>query len=289
MVTGNKNTGLSIQADAALGEGSLKENHIVVSLSPTGFSVIGTDAEKQKILLSAYDFWSEIEELEQLLKRFEKCLGQIGWALEEAASTRVLINYNKFSLVPEQLYEKEQGPAILSYSCKLAKGEHIYSDHWKQSKAILVYASPVRLVEWIKRRFPTAAIQHQGSAMEELYRILPKEGQFAFLHVNPHTADFYLAKEGQLQWYNNFDYATEEDLLYFILYSLEQNRILPTELKLKLSGHSLKGDKLQVLLERYIGELKEMSLPVGFSQSSDISLQELRANFNLIGGLWPEL
>ncbi len=285
MVTGNNNISLSLKADADLNRESFKESHIVVSLSPTGFSVIGADQGKQKLIFSANEHWSEMEDLEELLKRFEKAIGQISYPLSEAASIRVLINYNKFSLVPEHLYEKEQGPAILSYTCKLAKGEHIYSDHWQGSKAILVYASPLRLIEWIQKRFPNATIKHLGTAVDELYQLLPKDEQFAYLHVNPNTADFYLAQDGKLQWYNNFDFASEEDLLYFILYSLEQNRILPTELKLSLSGHSIKGDKLQTLLARYIGEVKEMSLPVGFSCSEDISLQELRTNFNLIGGL----
>lgn len=289
MVTGNNHSNLSIKVDTKLSAPDLKESHIVVSLSPTGFSVIAADEAKQNILLSAHQYWQEISILESLLVRFERCLGQINFSLSEAASAQVLINFNKFSLVPEHLYEKEQGPKILSYTSKLAKGDHIYSDHWKNSEAMLVYACPLPMIEWIKKHFTNASIAHSGTALEKLVQMVPKSDQFAYLHINPGAADFYVAKEGRLQWYNNFDYSTEEDLLYFILYALEQNRILATELELHLSGHSLKGDKLQALLNRYIETIKEMNLPLCFSLSKDISIQDLRENFNLIGFLWPVL
>jgi len=289
VVTGNNHTDLSLKVDTELSAPDLKESHIVISLSPTGFSVIVADEGKQNILLSAHKHWQEMILVEPLLKEFEKCLGLIPFPLSDAASAQVLINYNKFSLVPEHLYEKEQGPKILSYTAKLTKGDHIYSDHWKGSEAILVYACPLAIMEWIQKRFPNASIAHAGTAMDKLMQIVPKSEQFAYLHIEPNTADFYLAKDGKLQWYNNFDFSTEEDLLYFILYSLEQNRILATELELHLSGHSLRGDKLQALLNRYIGTIKEMDLPLGFALSSDISIQELRENFNLIGLLWREL
>lgn len=289
MVTGNNHTNLSVKVDSELNAPNLKESHIVISLSSTGFSVIVADEAKQNILLSAHQYWQEVTVLEPLLVRFERCLGQINFPLSEAASAQVLINFNKFSLVPEHLYEKEQGPKILSYTSKLAKGDHIYSDHWKISEAMLVYACPLPMIDWIKKHFPNAAIAHAGTAMEKLVQMVPKSDQFAYLHINPGTADFYVAKEGRLQWYNNFDYTTEEDLLYFILYALEQNRVIATELELHLSGHVLKGDKLQALLNRYIGTIMEINLPIGFSLSKDISIQDLRENFNLIGFLWHAL
>ena len=283
MVTGSNHTNFTLKADADFSSESLKSSNLITSLSPTGFSLIVASQENNQILLSAHQFWPEIEDIEKLLAQFEKCLGKLNFKVDEAAERKVLINYNKFSLVPQHLYEKEQGPAILSYTCKLKKGDHIYSDHWKQTEAILVYASPLQFVEWIQKHFPKAIIAHQGTAMEYMYQISNKEEQFAYLHVNPGSADFYLADDGKLQSYNNFDFGTDEDLLYFILYSLEQNRISPAELKLHISGHTLKGDKLQVLLDRYVSQLIEMDLPLGFSHSTDISPQEVLANFNLIG------
>ena len=285
MVTGDNTDSLSLKVDAGLNRDSIKNCHTVISLSKTGFSILVSGAEKRQILLSAHAYWSALKDIASLIAQYERCLDQLPISPDHSASIQCLVNFQKFSLVPEDYYQKGNGQKILSYTAKLSKGDRIYTDHWTGSQAIMVHAIPEQISDWIKKRLGQAIIHHEATAIDRLHEILPQNNFSGLLYVSPKEADFYLSENGSLRWYNKFEYQTEEDLLYFILYCLEQNRFLPTELQLKVGGLSLKGDKLRVLLERYIAEVKDLSIPAAFRLSPMISEKELRENINLLGVL----
>lgn len=289
MVTGNNTIELSLKVDQGLNRESLKDFHSVLSLSKTGFSIIIASGNKQDIRLSAHAHWPSEKSYSKLIARFEQCLDQIPVQVDLCQGIRCLVNFQKFSLVPEHLYQKGEGQTLLSYTAKLQKGDHIYTDHWVGSESILIHALPVEIIDWIKKRFPQALVHHQSTAIEALHQLFPKGDFSGILYVDKTEADFFLANKAKLQWYNKFEYQTEEDLLYFILYCLEQNRFLPTELQLKIGGHSLKGDKLRQLLDRYISDVKDLPIPSNFKLSPMISEKEMRENINLLGILWRAL
>lgn len=285
MVTGNKKEKLSLKHDPSLNRDLIKECHTVISLSKTGFSIIVASADRRKILLSGHAYWNPVKEHEELTRRFEYCLDELPVIPDHSASVKCLVNFQKFSLVPEDFYQKGQGQKILSYTAKLTKGDRIFTDHWTSNEAILVHAIPEVMHAWINKRFGQAILQHEASSIDRLQQPYNQSEFFGLLYVTPREADFYLSFQGKLRWYNKFDYQTEEDLLYFILYCLEQNRFLPTELELHVGGLSLKGDKLRVLLDRYIAEVKDASIPPSYQISPMISEKELRENINLLGVL----
>lgn len=257
----------------------------MISLSTTGFSIIVANAEKHKILLSAHSHWNPVKEEKILIERFENCLYELPIIPDHSASMKCLLNFQKFSLVPEDYYRKGQGQKILSYTAKLAKGDRIFTDHWTANEALLVHAVPEAMYAWVSGRFGQAVLHHEASAIDRLQQHYAKSDSFGLLYVTPREADFYLTFQGKLRWYNKFDYQTEEDLLYFILYCLEQNRFLPTELELFVGGLSLRGDKLRVLLDRYIALVKDAPIPASYQISPMISEKELRENINLLGVL----
>ena len=43
-------------------------------------------------------------------------------------------------------------------------------------------------------------------------------------------------KGKELNYYNTFDYETKDDILYFILFVIEQNKLINNETKMKLIG-----------------------------------------------------
>tara|TARA_R110002050_G_scaffold259412_1_gene398827 strand:+ start:509 stop:1366 length:858 start_codon:yes stop_codon:yes gene_type:complete len=285
VATGSKSIFNYLKYDNSLNSENLKDCHLIISLSETGFSLLLSDLDKRKILLLALKAPLETSEKSLSLDEIEDLLKSLPFKIDHCQSTEVLINFNKFSVVPEHLYSKGSGKSILAYTCRLEKGDHIYTDHWPNSEAMLIYALPLSVVEWCKKSFNAVSFRHQATAVEYLYQLYPKDKTFAFLFVEKTSADLYLARNGKVFWYNKFNYQTEEDLLYYVLYTLEQNRFLATELELKVAGQVLKGEKLYKLLGRYIGSVKELPIPLGFELSSQISPQEMKNQINLIGAL----
>lgn len=286
VATGSKFSRFALKKiDASLNAESIVDAHTVLSLSPTGFSVLVSDAPKHEILLLAQARWENPGQAQAWVANFEEVLHALPVRIDHAKTCQALLQFHKFSLLPEALYSKGSGQDILSYTAQLERGDQIFTDHWDRSETVMAYAVPGLVMDWYHRYFAEGGFRHQATALDNLYQLYPKKALFALLFVTEDRADLFLARDAKVLWYNSFDFQTEEDLLYYLLYTLESNKILPTELELKVAGRVLKGEKLMVLLERYLASVEEIEIPLGFDYSSQITEQELRYHLNLLGAL----
>jgi hypothetical protein len=271
--------------DLSLDEHRVKACHAVINLRYDGFSVLYFSENKQTILGCLNLDWTPRKKVEELVQKVELELNKVSLHPKWAKSLHWLLSLEKFTLVPETYYLKGRGRQLLENTCRLTKGEHIYSDLWASQKAVQVFAIPNVLIDWIKTHFHGSTFSHSGTALSRLSRLYPKSETFALLHVEDFSAEFYVMQEGALKFYNVFPYEVEEDLLYLVLFALEQAGILAPEIELKLSGKALKGEKLYSLLQNYMGSLKSIPLPNLYNISPQIGMQEVRRVFKLLGGI----
>ena len=220
-----------------------------------------------------------------LVARMQSFVKEQPFEIQKTLSQNWLLQTHKFTLIPEDLYAKGMGKNLLSYTTRLEEGDHIFTDHWDNRGIIVVYAIPKVLIDVLRNEFSGSTFNHGATAFNNVYTLYPQSDTMAWLHLDEKEIDFWIASKGEVLFYNKFQYTTEEDILYFVLFALEQNSILPTDLLLRISGFCLKGDKLYNLLEQYIGEVREMELPSTFNTNQKISPREVRQHINLLGAL----
>ena len=257
----------------------------MVSLSDRNVTVMIANRYKNYLLHISSSNWNEPHDAERASGKASEFLEELPFPVDHAASICWVMQTHKFSIIPEELYTKGMGKQLLSYTARLEEGDHIYSDHWNNSDAIMVYAIPQDFISLLKEKFPGSTFIHAGSSLESIYRHYAQSNTFALLHVEHDEVDLFIARKGEVIFYNKFRYEVEEDIVYYVLFALEQNSIIPPDLELKISGRSLKGEKLQVLLEQYIGEVKEVEIPETFKFTNQISPREVRQHFNILGAL----
>lgn len=256
-----------------------------MSFSVSGIALLLANGYKNLVSALHWQKFPEGVTLERQISLTLDFIENLPFDVHHTASQNWLLNTQKFSLIPDDLYSKGMGKSLLSYTARLAEGDHIFTDHWQQREIINVYAIPQALVDLLQDHFAGSTFSHGASALEKVYNYFPQSVTYAWLHVEPQEVDLWIARDGGVLFYNKFQYSVEEDVLYFILFAFEQNGILPTDLELHLSGHSLKGEKMYVLLEQYIGEVSETILPREFKLEGKLSSRELRQHLNLLGGL----
>lgn len=289
MVTGSKNIQFTLlKSDPSLKADNVKNCHSVIGLSETGASALVISEDKSQTLMLASARWDQDLSLDAVLALYDDFLHELPVRIDHCESTEAVMNFGKFSLVPEHLYTQGTGETVLSYTASLKKGEHIYTDHWLSSECIILYSLAKPLSNWYSKNFAKATFRHQATAINNLYGIYDPKDTYCQLHVSANEADFFVGRGGRVLFYNKFPYDTEEDLLYYILFALEQNRVLATEIELHLSGMSLKGEKLHVLLSKYLGEVSLLPIPQKVKLSSSMSVVEMRQHITLLGVLWPE-
>lgn len=286
MVTGNKTAFQVLKTDPALTAAKARESVALVSFSPWDFSaaLIGGLSETAVSLL-AHHHWSEPLEGDLLYEKYDDCLHQLPYRLDHSQRIEAIFDFRKFALLPQSLYEQGKGPEMLSYTAHLQKGEQVYVDQWGPSEAVLAYSLPASLVTWFHKRFQAGRFRQQGSAMHQLYQQFTRQGTFALLHISTGRADLMLARDGKLLFYNQYSYQVEEDILYFVLFAMEQFNLLPTEIVLFLSGKSLRGEKLYQLLENYLAEVQEIPLPEQPARGDFLANREWSQQIHLLGAL----
>ena len=262
----------------------VRNSHGLLSFSSQDFSCAIVDKNDQRLLLLVHDSWQdEPMSWSQLQQKFDDRLDALPYRIDHCAQISAVADFPKFSLVPESMYRKGMGPELLSYTSHLQGKEQIFTDQWSAAQAVLVYSLPGAWVEWFHKTFGNGRFRHQGTALQKLYQNFSREGSFVSLHVADQRADLFIAHQGQVLLYNQFPFQVEEDILYYLLFALEQYRLLPTELHLFLSGKSHRGEKLFLLLERYLGEVKELPLPHRPVLDSHIAPKEWRQHAPLMG------
>jgi hypothetical protein len=77
-----------------------------------------------------------------------------------------------------------------------------------------------------------------------------------FANIENQNFQIIILKNKNLLYYNNFEYQTKEDILYFLLFVIEQNKELSSETKLILLGYISKNDKTFTLISKFIKNIE---------------------------------
>ena len=73
-----------------------------------------------------------------------------------------------------------------------------------------------------------------------------------FANIDQESFQLIIFKNKKLLYYNNFEYQTKEDILYFLLFAIEQNKEIKSETKLNLTGFFSEKDKIFSYLSKFI-------------------------------------
>jgi hypothetical protein len=137
---------------------------------------------------------------------------------------------------------------------------------------INVFIIPKILQQWVNDNFPEAGCLHQLTAM---MRWVPSSSADGAIYLDLRENDMQLlcARSGQLLLSNDYDYASPEDVLYYLLKCREQFGLSQETVELKLSGLI---DKKSALYK----ELNQYFIHIEFREASwQLPASELPAHF----------
>lgn len=158
-----------------------------------------------------------------------------------------------FTFVPAPLFQQKNMQDWLAFNHEIPKGSVVLQDELKSCDSRLVYAVPEGVKNSLDRSFPNNITKcYMSSLVENL-----SAGRLRKCSLDIHPAAFDLIlSDGKLVMANTFLYESAEDLLYFLLASLQQNNFKPAETEVILSGEIESGSALHELLKEYIPHLK---------------------------------
>ena len=169
--------------------------------------------------------------------------------------SKVLISYVGFpnTLIPKEIYNKNNEKEILQFNTNIYK--KIFADELVLQDTIIVYTIPNEIITLTKVLFPTANYIAQEKILIDLFYNKQENTECVYLSIYSQQVIITIFNGKKLIFNNTFDFKTSEDLLYYVLFSLEQLQLSRENVKVVLLGLIKNNDLNYKLLYEYIRNL----------------------------------
>ena len=211
------------------------KNKLSIQLSLNGFSfcvfnshneITFKTSELSKVKFSEFELLKLIEEV------FEKNIE----LNTEFTNVEVTYQNELFALVPKEIFQEEFKSNYLNYSVKTLATDFIEHEEIGHTGIINVYIPYVNLNNFLIDKVGEFSFQHSSGVL--IQELLNKEtnnlAEKVHVAVSHQYFELIVTKGDQLLLFNGFNYHTNEDVLYYILFCMEQLQLDPNHVQLDL-------------------------------------------------------
>ncbi len=229
-------------------------NKLSIQVSLSGLSFCVLDIIGNRILTSENVVFekelSPYEVQKQLKGLFEKS------QVHKIAFSEIVVIHrnNLFSLVPKALFDPKELPNYLKFNTKILANDLIVYDEIESHEMIMVYVPFVNINNYIYDLFGEFEFKHNGTVLIQTLLNIQNNGSEPVCYVNvlENQMDLTVVYQKKLVLYNSHSFVTKEDFIYYLLFTLEQLKLDPETVKLKLFGSIEEGDNLYAICYTYI-------------------------------------
>jgi len=252
MVIGENNN-KTILADSSFDSNQISNLHLSIELSYSSLSYCIIDTQKYRCLLLS----SQKLETDNLLEIFSND----DYLSQNFKSKSIsFVNFAN-TLVPFELYEKEDKENLFALNHEL-NDEVLLEDNLRE-EIINLHAVPKLFFQTIKNILPDAALRSQSSILINNFTNLNLKVETMFLYLKDSFVNIVVTKGKNLLFQNKFNYVTKEDLLFYVLFSIQELNFSNEDINTIVYGN-VTEDEFSILYDyirniKYGNKLKDIS------------------------------
>lgn len=166
----------------------------------------------------------------------------------------VNINYftPQFTLCPSQFFNESDKKTLLEFNCGNIENKIVLSDD-VSSDVKLIYSIPETLKSLFDQTFPNHRIKHSMCVLSQLMmNSKDLSSEDVLLSIHESRIEFVVKNNHQLLIANQFSVKTEQDVLYYLLFLLEQYQLAPSSVNVCLIGNVNTTSEVYIMLKKYI-------------------------------------
>jgi hypothetical protein len=234
-----------------------------IQLSLDGFCFYITNPDSNELLQVLRNVFDSrksdpkllLDELERFI--FKEDLGDLNFK-----SVEVLHENNLISIVPNTYFDETKLELYLTNTIKLYPSDYISFDPIHSIDAQAVYLPFVNINNYILEKFGAFDYQHAAARLLDKLSLLSNEGENLhkdiYLNLNLSSIEIIVFENKKLVFFNNFDTRTQEDVVYYTLFALEQLQLDPRKVSIQYINSN---DRENIdVLKNYIFELSPLEL-----------------------------
>lgn len=228
--------------------------HLSVQISPDGLFFTVLDIPKGKyIVLNGYNFFIKRPRL--LLKHVKEVFEKEEIIKLEYQSVAIIYSTRLFSFVPKVLFANGDAERFLSFNNMHEKGFTTRKDLFQRAESWCIYDVPQNLIEYLETVVPRAKVSHNLFPLIEAglkYNRNFPDRQQVHLNFFREYFEIVVVADTKLIQCNIFNYKTERDILYYVLYVFDQLKLSPENTDLIIHGHIPQVSPVYHLLKKYV-------------------------------------
>lgn len=201
----------------------------------------------------------------------------------------IYVNYfsQQFTLCPTAFYKSENNRTLLEFNNGSVNDKIVLEDDINP-EIKLIYAIDEALKSTLDLLFPNHQLKHTLTVLSKLMlqsEELVKENILLSVHAN--HIEIIVKQDQKFVLANQYAIKTQEDILYYILFILEQYQLNPLTARITLIGNIDSQSPLISSLKKYI---KNVNLAIGNKSInwSSISGSPQHFNYTLLNRLFCE-
>lgn len=238
---------------------NLEENQLSIQLSLDGFSFcIYNKITEQIGVLGIYKFeypnitpYKHLELVKELYEQ-EPLLNN------KYHQVKITHYNNLVTQVPKPFFNKNHLNLYLQYTVKVLENDFITFDEVENTEIVNVYIPFVNINNFFIDIYGAFDYKHAATVFLESTIPLAKNSKndSCFVNVHGHHFEIVVIKNQKFELYNHFSFSTEEDFIYYILFTAEQLQLNTEIFELVLMGDIEKESALFSILFKYIRNVK---------------------------------
>ncbi|MER3374206.1 MAG: DUF3822 family protein [Allomuricauda sp.] len=266
-----------------------KENNtfrkLSIQVGLNGLSFCALDTISNKILAFEKVTFKTPSTPYLMLKELKAIINQKNDIGKDFSEVVVIHKNTMFSLVPKPLFNTDELPNYLKFNAKIMATDLIAFDEIPNQEMVNVYVPYTNINNYIFDIFGEFEFKHSGTVLINtlLNQTRITSEPICYVQVSEKEMEMMVVSEKKLIFYNQFEFKTKEDFLYYLLFSLEQLQMDPEKIQLKLFGAIEEKDPIYNLCYQYI---KQVSVFIPYNPSFPLEeLQNEAIDFTILSSL----
>ncbi|MFO7659116.1 MAG: DUF3822 family protein [Bacteroidales bacterium] len=229
--------------------------HISIQVNPDGVCFCMLDTQTGHYIgFKKYSF-DLITDVERLTNKIEEIIDADEELKPVFGSAALIWATQKSTFVPDVFFDETILRDYFEFNHLLNDLDEIHYNSIDEIGACNVFAIPSYLANLFYTRFRGINYFHQATPFVKASLTDFPQPDALHLNLNAGFFDIAVKQQGKLVLYNTFLYRNETDLLYYVLYIINQLRIDPGTIPLTLSGELSDRVAYQDALARFIANM----------------------------------
>jgi hypothetical protein len=229
-----------------------------IKISLSGFDLMLSNLECNSIIdYKKYNF-NKKALTENLSFKLDSFLNESKIDFSNVINVKLIISNKLSCLVPKELFDERLSLDYLKFNSKLIENDFASNDYIEELETYNVYLPFVNVTNYLVERFGSFEYYHSSTILlRKILKTTTNDSKTLFFtNIETESFQVIIFKNKNLLYYNDFEYQTKEDILYFLLFVIEQNKEIKSDTKLNILGDISENDKNFNFISQFIKNIE---------------------------------